>query len=88
VSGADMSDRSCLHLPRGAWQQPASREPVVVTTHASTHEAARGSRSIETSRLASAEDDEAEAPNGPKAYRAMRAQVPVRLLALFGGGGR
>jgi hypothetical protein len=42
----------------------------------------------ETSRLASAEDDEAEASNGPEASWAPRAHAPVYLLALLGGGGR
>ena len=67
VSRADMSTRSCLDLPRDAWQRPASREPMVGTRHTSTQEEAPGSRSRETSRLASAEGDEAEVSNGPVA---------------------
>jgi hypothetical protein len=87
VSGADMSNRRYLDLPRNAWQTPLSGQSAVVAMVVSTGGEARRSRSTEeSSRSASAEDDEAEPSMGPE-VRAACVPVPVCLLAPLGGGG-
>jgi hypothetical protein len=87
VSGADMSNRRHLDLPRNAWQTPLSGRSTVVAVVASTGGEARRSRSAdESSRSASAEDDEAESSGCPE-MGAVHVDVPWCLLAPLVGGG-